>query len=238
MNTDIEMVKNIATMFLYMPIRETKFSPMIVDHPYFESAYNVDTVKNEDKQSDTKIVNILEDMEALEHIRQRIKGSIAKAKRLEDIECIIRKNYKLAFLKYAGPYMSDEDKGRFLRRNWSLIESPSGDPNLPRMALVKIFKAAGYGAVMDEEDRADFEELPDRVKIYRGVTEYNQNMVKVLSWTLDRKVAEWFAHRFMSKGHVYAATILKKDILAYYDGRNEQEVVVDFRRLEDIELLH
>lgn len=91
---------------------------------------------------------------------------------------------------------------------------------------------------MDEEDRADFEELPDRVKIYRGVTEYNQNMVKGLSWTLDRKVAEWFAHRFMSKGHVYAATILKKDILAYYDGRNEQEVVVDFRQLEDIELLH
>ena len=93
MKTDIERVKNIATMFLYMPIRETKFSPMIVDHPYFESAYNVDTVKNEDKQSDTKIVNILEDMEALEHIRQRIRGSIAKAKRLEDIEGIISHTY-------------------------------------------------------------------------------------------------------------------------------------------------
>ena len=37
--TNIETVKEIALSFLYMPIKETDLSPMVVCHPIFESAF-------------------------------------------------------------------------------------------------------------------------------------------------------------------------------------------------------
>ena len=42
---------------------------------------------------------------------------------------------------------------------------------------------------------------------YRGVTMFNAKNVKVLSWTLDRSVVEWFASRFDEDGTVYQAQI-------------------------------
>ena len=55
-----------------------------------------------------------------------------------------------------------------------------------------------------------------------------------LSWTLDRKTADWFAHRFGEEGTVYEAQIRKEHILALFTGRNESEVIVDPRHLEQI----
>ena len=55
-----------------------------------------------------------------------------------------------------------------------------------------------------------------------------------MSWTLDRKTADWFAHRFGEEGTVYEAQIRKEHILALFTGRNESEVIVDPRHLEQI----
>lgn len=63
---------------------------------------------------------------------------------------------------------------------------------------------------------------------------YNAKNIKALSWTLDRETAEWFAHRFGEEGTVYEAQIPKKYILAFFNGRNESEVVVDPKHLEQI----
>ena len=57
---------------------------------------------------------------------------------------------------------------------------------------------------------------------------------KALSWTLDRSVAEWFSTRFSEDGTVYQAQIDKSHIYAYFDGRNESEVIVDPKYLMDI----
>lgn len=69
---------------------------------------------------------------------------------------------------------------------------------------------------------------------YRGVTSYNAKNIKALSWTLDRDTAEWFAYRFGEEGTVYEAQIQKEHILAFFNGRNESEVVVDPKYLEQI----
>lgn len=55
--------------------------------------------------------------------------------------------------------------------------------------------------------------------------------VKALSWTLNREVAEWFAHRFGQNGTVYEAQVKKENIYAVFLGRNEEEVIVDPERL-------
>ena len=80
---------------------------------------------------------------------------------------------------------------------------------------------------MDEEEYAVYQSLEDPVTVYRGVTSYNAKNIKALSWTLDRDTAEWFAHRFGEEGTVYEAQISKEHILAFFNGRNESEVVVD-----------
>lgn len=67
--------------------------------------------------------------------------------------------------------------------------------------------------------------------VYRGVTSYNAQNVKALSWTLNREVAEWFAHRFGQNGTVYEAQVKKENIYAVFLGRNEEEVIVDPERL-------
>lgn len=87
---------------------------------------------------------------------------------------------------------------------------------------------------MDEEELREFSELDDTVTVYRGVTSHNAKNTKALSWTLDRKTAEWFAHRFGEEGTVYEAQIDKEHICALFTGRNESEVIVDPRYLREI----
>ena len=87
---------------------------------------------------------------------------------------------------------------------------------------------------MNEEEYAAYRSLENPVTVYRGVTPYNAKNIKALSRTLDRDTAEWFAHRFGEEGAVYKAQIPKEHILAYFNGRNESEVVVNPQYLEQI----
>ena len=83
----------------------------------------------------------------------------------------------------------------------------------------------------------DIDNLSDEnmVTIYRGVKVNNH---RVLSWTVDKSVAEWFAKRFGYDGdkcYVFNGTINKKDILAVFTSRNEKEIVCDYRKIKDIQ---
>mgnify|MGYP000855781100 CR=1 FL=1 len=231
--TDLNKVKSIAKTFLFLTPKESKV-PFVVHHPFFETPI---AMRLDKEHNSYYTVNIMEDAGALSEIRKDVAQQIADATSLEQIELMLVNKYKLAFLKDAAPYMSDEDVGGFLRRNWSLIEVTSGDPNASRTQIVKLFRRAGTVSTTSTEDNERLDNLPDEVTIYRGVTEYNKNMVKGLSWSLSLDTARWFAHRFRENGHVYKATINKKDVLALYTDRNESEVVVDFRRLQNIELI-
>ena len=83
---------------------------------------------------------------------------------------------------------------------------------------------------MDQEEYTQFQNLDDVVTVYRGVTSYNANNIKALSWTLNREVAEWFVHRYGEDGIVYEAQINKEHTYALFLGRNEEEVIVDPKR--------
>ena len=81
---------------------------------------------------------------------------------------------------------------------------------------------------MGQEDLAVFHQFPEEINIYRGVAVYRNP--DGISWTMDSKTAEWFAHRFdTGKQHGYVRTgmIDKRHILAYFDERGEKEIVID-----------
>jgi hypothetical protein len=77
---------------------------------------------------------------------------------------------------------------------------------------------------MSKEDRKVFDSLPEQVVVYRGFTVgKNKNG---FSYTLDKSRAEWFANRFNKNGKVLERTISKDKIVAYTNGRGEQEVII------------
>ena len=87
---------------------------------------------------------------------------------------------------------------------------------------------------MDKDEYEAFQNLEDTVTVYRGVTSHNAKNVKALSWTLSYDTADWFAHRFGEDGTVYEAQIDREHIYAYFNRRNEHEVIVDPKYLMDI----
>lgn len=84
-------------------------------------------------------------------------------------------------------------------------------------------------AVMDEDDRAMYDALPDTFTVFRGAQSGVNELG--LSWTTDRDKAEWFARRFASIKEdtvpvVLVGEVNKSDVVACFVSRNESEVVV------------
>jgi len=81
---------------------------------------------------------------------------------------------------------------------------------------------------MDANERTVYNCMPDTVTIHRGIKNPRHNRIG-LSWTRDKERAVWFAHRLAMKTDkptVIDATVEKRHVLAFFNGRGEEEVVV------------
>lgn len=76
-----------------------------------------------------------------------------------------------------------------------------------------------YGEyMMDEEDLKVWNELPESFEVWRG--EEGEHDMEV-SWTLSKKVAQFFANRFTQDPRkILKKTVNKSDCLCYFGGRN------------------
>ncbi len=233
--TDLASVKSIAIALLYLDIELTPMSPMIVTHPFFEGGISV--IRNE--QGEFEPVNLLENPEALEAKRQEIKEDIEKSDNLWHIYNLIRKPYVFAFLKFAGQYLSKDDLSEMLGDAWVSVEVANNDANMTKAQLVALFKKCNPDKLMDKEELKSLKKFrgKEKLTVYRGVTPYNEKNLKALSWTVSKNKAEWFAKRFSEKGKVYQAEIPTGSILAYFEKRNESEVVLDPSKLENIRVI-
>ena len=153
---------------------------------------------------------------------------IEECKSVQEIFMMIEKPYYFVFIKFAKPYLSRVDLSNILSSAWSMVEQSNMDANLTKAQLVSLFKQCDKSVLMDEAEYKAYQEFPATVNVYRGLTNYNKKNIRALSWSLDRKVAEWFSNRFKKgEGKVYSATIDKEHILAFFSGRGEAEVIVD-----------
>lgn len=81
--------------------------------------------------------------------------------------------------------------------------------------------------LMNGRERNYLAKLPSTLTIHRG---YQYRNADSWSWTLDPKKAEWFARRFEvlgGKPTVATGKAKKRDVIAYFSGRREKEIVVD-----------
>lgn len=121
---------------------------------------------------------------------------------------------------------------------WELLRSIWIDTELPnqrRRIWLELFNAprTNRDRLMDNESRARFDSLPDPVRIYRGCS---PKYARGMAWTTDIDTAAWFAHR-LGGNLILTAVHPKGKVLAFFNGRNESEVVIDPRRIK-FELLN
>lgn len=228
--TNLVQVKSIAKAMLLMELRETEFSPAVVQHPF--TSFGISMIYED---GETTMLDLVQKKEDLHTWRVMMSKQIEKADDAFRIYMMVNKPYALAFLKYASPYLSREDFSKILSCAWIESENPNCDPNVGQRKLISMFKDAAPDVLMDETEREELNALEDPVTVYRGVTSYNADHVRAMSWTLNYDVAKWFAHRFGEEGTVYQAQINKEHILALFNGRNESEIIVDPQDLIGIE---
>lgn len=228
--TDLDQLKHLAHVFLELDIIPTKFSPVVVKHPFTDNG----VVGIPGKDGELLMVNLLDDPAALQSWKELCSQQIREVNTPFKIALMITKPFQFAFLKYAAPVLSEQDLAHFLTHAWICTEEPNMDPNLSKRQLLSMFRSIDPQKLMDADEYAVFCELDEVVTVYRGVTPYNEENIRALSWTLDRKTAEWFAGRFGESGTVYEAQISKAHIHAVFLNRGESEVIVDPKYLIDL----
>lgn len=247
--TDLEQVKQIAKVMVYLPIKETELSPVVVKHPYTDTGITMIEATAPGPDQDTskgpsRIINLLEDQEGQEIWMKALEKEIDSMTDPITIIGRITKSYRGAFLKTVREDLSVEDLSKALRMVWMSVENPGRNPSFTKQSWVSTFRRCEPAFLMEPSELQALNQLPDLIEIYRGIWWEGKGnpvdgAIKGLSWTTDKAIAEFFAYRFQGKnparqGRVYRAYIPKSGVLAYFDGRNEKEVVVDPKQLQDI----
>lgn len=158
-------------------------------------------------------------------------------KSVEEVADFICKNGKHGDVKYVQHYLSPQDYAETLAECWIREDQPNMNPSITKTELTDMFKRADKEFLMSKKEYKKWQDLPEKLTIYRGVTEYNEKNVRVLSWTTNYDTAKWFAGRSDEKGKVYQADIDKKHILACIDKRGESEIIVEPKYLKNIEMV-
>ena len=227
--TDLNRVKWVAKQLVMIEPDLTEFSPVVVQHPFTSSG--MIAIPSDEG---IKHVDITKSPEELVSWQNYMKAQIDEAKSAYHIYMMTNKPYSMTFLKFAKPHLSQKDFSEILADAWIRSENPNLDKNFKQKELLQMFKDAAPHILMDKDEQKQLAELDDTVTVYRGVTTYNAKNIKALSWTLEQKIAEWFANRFGEDGTVYEAQIPKQHIYALLNGRGESEVIVDPKYLTDI----
>lgn len=105
--------------------------------------------------------------------------------------------------------------------------------SLPRYFILGCFKLNPFkDEIKNHSDIKPLISEDERITIYRGEASKSSTLKKSFSWTTDKEKAEFFATRFSSeKQTIYTATVHIDNVLAYFEGRGEKEVIVDFKNV-------
>jgi hypothetical protein len=87
--------------------------------------------------------------------------------------------------------------------------------------------------LMSEKEQKALSKLPDKIKIYRGMSIEEDNSGDFgISWTLKKDVAKMFATTYIhnydtnsSQRIIKEIIINKSDVIAYFKERNEEEII-------------
>lgn len=150
--------------------------------------------------------------------------ALVNAGQLHEAVFAVERPYRTLVLDELAADMNDETYWRTVAAVWIDQENPEDYTDEWRAR----FNAdrPGREAMMEPDERSEYDALPGLAVIYRAAL--GDSDATGLSWTRERKVAEWFARRYRKDEPlpVYAALVARSDIAAYWTRRGEYEVLV------------
>lgn len=249
---NLRKVKDAAIALLETPVKTTNMplgngaTMELVQHPFFTSRFACWNPDNAGRpfldipgfacwrpdDAGHPFLDILGSNDDMQEALRRYKGFIEKSESIDSILLLMAKSYRLPFFKHIQKILSPDEMGRMLADIWVGSENPN-DSMVPLATLIKWFKKASRESLMDAGELAYYDSLPDEFTVYRGIG--SKSNKKGISYTLSLEKAEWFAKRFQQKkGYVLAGTAKKKDVLAYFNSRKEQEVLIEPKNISGL----
>lgn len=134
--TDLEKVKTVAQMMLLTPVHKTPYSPAVVQHPFTATGFVVVF----DKNGKSSILDLTKKERNIEQWQEFMKERINSATDLWHVYALLNNPYRLAFLKFATPYLSSKDYSKLLADAWVRSENPNMDKNFTKKELLDLFK--------------------------------------------------------------------------------------------------
>lgn len=127
-----------------------------------------------------------------------------------------------AFVQIMGD-ISDSEYWKLLGSIWADSENLWQYKHL--LPILLNSKRPNRKSMMNKEEQAFLEKLPEKIVIYRGHQGRNRSGY---SWTLSYSCGKWFSQRFKDKQTgIVTGTIEKQNIIAVLLGRNEFEIICD-----------
>ena len=229
MKTDLQIIKKKSkVLFDIVSYEEAQnaissdLRGLFISHPYTNSPFIYLPKRKQ-------LCNILEDKEAAKEYRETILGMIDEADSLTKIVMLLNKPYLLYWFHITRQYMSEKDYAEMLKHIWTISENPNMDINVTTDECIEYFKKANKDYLMDEEEKEVYNNLPDIVTLYRGVST-GRNPYG-LSFTPDKDKAIWFQNRFSNgenKGYLLTLKVRKSDCICYLNSRGEKEIILDY----------
>jgi hypothetical protein len=140
-------------------------------------------------------------------------------------------------LREAGPLVM----GAVLRDAW--MDGKFGSPltvnGYTKAQVMRWFRRASPQTLMNESERKRLSDLPDPVQAFRGALGPTlRKAASGMSWTLDATVAGFFTARyekiFRQKAITITAELPREAVVAYFDERQESELVANYRRARNV----
>lgn len=217
--TDINKVREQTILLAHsVPIKRGDFG--IVTHPF--TSFEVFPTISKDDNS-TILLNLLNEKDRNEWFKILEKRILSS--NLTGIFLLLNNPYKLVWIKFCKPFLSDYDFAKLLSSAWVDSENPNNDINVPLNEILGWFKNLPKEYLMSKNDLDVYQNIANKITLYRGVGKKSNPYGS--SYTSSKENAEWFLNRFDDKGSLITLEVNKKDILAYFSSRNEDEYIID-----------
>lgn len=227
--TNILKAKQETKKLLNIPVSMCKITslPGFLSHPFSKTSFVV--IQN---NNNNEIINIEESRENERKWKEYLENIIDKERTsLINIYMMLNDVYRLFWVYRIKPFLSKKDFSEFLSDAWVSSENPNQDVNVSITQSINMFKSSTPEHLMAEEDYEKFKKIPNKIKLYRGVSS-GRNPYG-LSWTASINKAEWFKNRFKNGGFILTLEVSKEDILAYLNTRGEDEYVVNTNKYKN-----
>lgn len=217
--TDMVAVRNVAIDLLYEEPYRDKYG--LVVHPFLSDELNC---------VNGQVFNIFENASLLEEWQEK-RAKLICTLNIDTLSCAVTTRCRLYFFEEIIPFLSKKDFSKLLGNSYTFGELGG----ILQSTTLEWFENADKESLMYESERCFYNSLPDEVVIYRGAK--SKEGASGTSWSVDVDIAHKFARRFSTNGFVFKAKVKKSDILAYFDRREEAEVIVNPEKISEIELL-